>query len=74
MKIKHSEKFDSKTKRNIQEEDVSEVYIRVFRHKATTLLADPKAADLLLHMLDVDPQRRPTAHMLLSHPYFFQNV
>ena len=31
--------------------------------------ADPNAADLLLKLLDMDPDRRPTAAEALDHPY-----
>ena len=55
---------------SVPESDVSEIYVRVMRQKASTLLADPYAADLLLHMIEIDPSRRPDANTLLTHIYF----
>ena len=31
--------------------------------------ADPNAVDLLLRLLDMDPDKRPTAAEALDHPY-----
>lgn len=56
---------------NVPENEVSEVYVRVFRQQAKALLpSDPLAVDLLLSMLQIAPNHRPSAHMLLHHSYF----
>ena len=56
---------------NVPENDVSEVHVRVFRQQANVLLpSNPFAVDLLLTMLQINPQHRPSAHTLLHHSYF----
>lgn len=56
---------------NIIENDVSEIHVRAFRQKANELLPnEPLAANLLLSMIDINPERRPSAHTLLQHQFF----
>lgn len=56
---------------NVPENDVTEIYVRAFREHAHALIPnDPFAVNLLLLMIDLNPNSRPPAHTLLKHDYF----
>lgn len=56
---------------NVPENDISEIYVRAFRQHAARLLPDqPLVVNLLLYMIEIEPARRPAAHLLLQHDYF----